>query len=137
MAALAVTSLVAQEGPRALTLDEAIELARDNNPTFLSQKNDQAAADWQVREAYGAFLPSAQASGSFSYTAAGVQRIGTLDFGQQITDWFSSSYRLGLGWSLDGNVIFGASNARANSAARRLASKRPSSTSSRRSHCST
>ena len=118
MAALAITSLVAQEpAASALTLEEAIDLARNNNPVFLSQSNDQGVADWQVREAYGAFLPTATASGGFSYTAAGVQRFGTVELGRQSTDWYQSSYRLGLNWTLDGNTIFGTSNARANSAA--------------------
>jgi outer membrane protein len=113
MAALAVTSLVAQEAPAELTLDEAVRLARDNNPLYLSTRNDQGAADWGVREAYGQFLPSANARGSMNYTEAGVQRIGTLDFGAQSTDWYSSNYSLSLTWNLDGNTLFGVSNARA------------------------
>jgi outer membrane protein len=113
LAALAATALVAQEAPRQLTLAEAIRTARENNPNFLSTRNDQAAADWGVRQAYGAFLPTASARGAMSYTEAGVQRIGTLDFGAQSTDWYSSSYSLSLNWSLDGNTLFGVSNARA------------------------
>lgn len=113
MASLAVTALMAQEVPRRLTLAEAIRVARDNNPAFLSQKNDQAAADWQVREAYGGFLPTARANGSASYTEAGVQRIGTLDFGAQSTDWYSSRYSLSLDWNMNGNTLFGVPAARA------------------------
>ena len=117
MAALAVTSLVAQEGVLTLTLEEALELARRNNPDFLSRQNDQSPADWQVREAYGAFLPTASANGGFSYTEAGVQRLGTVDLAVQNTDWFSSGYSLNLSWGLDGGTLFGVSNARANAAA--------------------
>lgn len=109
---LGATPLMAQ-APETLTLEEALRLARENNPNFLSQRNDQAAADWGVREAYGQFLPNATASGSMGYTEAGTQRIGTLDFGVQSTDWYSSSYRLALSWSLNGNTLFGVSNARA------------------------
>lgn len=105
--------LVAQEAPRRLTLDEAIRIAKRNNPTFQSTRNDQAVADWQVREAYAAFLPTATASGSAGFTEAGTQRIGTLDFGTQSTDWYSSSYDLSLNWSLSGNTIFGVPAARA------------------------
>lgn len=96
-----------------LTLAEALDLARRNNPGFLSQANDQAAADWGVREAYGGFLPSVSASGSASYTEAGIQRIGTLDFGAQSTDWYSSRYRLALDWRMDGNTLFAVPAARA------------------------
>lgn len=111
--AWAAAALVAQEIPARLSLDEAIRLARENNPGFQSQRNDIGAADWQVREAYGSFLPTVGANGSLSYTEAGVQRIGTLDFGAQSTDWYSSSYNLGLSWTLDGNTLFGVPNARA------------------------
>lgn len=110
--ALAATTLVGQ-GVRELSLGEAIRIAKRSNPTFLSQANDQEAADWQVREAYGNLLPSATASGSMSYTEAGIQRIGTIDFGEQSTDWYSSNYSLNLNWTLNGNTLFGLSTARA------------------------
>jgi outer membrane protein len=112
--ASAAAAVAAQEAPMRLTLEEAIVLARSNNPNFLSTQNDQSAANWQAREAYGAFLPRVNASGSASYTQAGTQRIGTLDFGSQSTDWYSSSYNLSLSWRLDGNTIYGIPNARAN-----------------------
>jgi outer membrane protein len=114
LSTLAVTALGGQEAPTRLTLEEAIHLAKRNNPTFLSTENDQVAADWGVREAVAAFLPTANASGSASYTEAGVQRIGTLDFGAQSTDWYSSSYSLNLNWTLNGNTLFGLPAARAN-----------------------
>lgn len=115
--ALAATSLVAQEGGRLLTLEQALEMARQNNPAFLSQRNDQAVADWGVREAYGAFLPTSTASGGFSYTEAGVQRLGTVELGTQTTDWYSSGYNLTLNWSLNGSTLFGVPSARATAAA--------------------
>ncbi|MDZ7779560.1 MAG: TolC family protein [Gemmatimonadota bacterium] len=107
-----VSGVTAQTRAEHLTLEDAIELARANNPTFLSTENDRDVASWREREAYGAFLPRVDASGSAAYTKAGTQRIGTLDFGAQGTDWYSSSYNLGLTWTLSGNTIFGVSNAR-------------------------
>jgi outer membrane protein len=115
----AATALVGQEVPTRLTLLEAINVAKENNPTFLSAENDQVAAEWGVREAVAAFLPTASANGSASYTEAGVQRIGTLDFGAQSTDWYSSSYSLSLNWTLNGNTIFGLPAARADKRATR------------------
>lgn len=112
-AAWAVTALMGQEVPPELTLDEAIRLARANNPAFLSQKNDQAVSDWGVREAYGSFLPRVNAVGALSYQEPGVQNFGTVNLGSQSTDWYSSSYSLSLSWTLDGNSLFGVSNARA------------------------
>ena len=110
---LLATGLVGQEA-RQLTLEEAVELAIRNNPTYLSRANDQSAADWQAREAYGGLLPTVTANANAAYTEAGVQRIGTLDFGAQSTDWYSSSYSLNLNWTLDGNTLFAIPSARAN-----------------------
>lgn len=113
LGSLLAASLAAQ-APRALSLEEALEIAARNNPAYLTRANDQGPADWQVREAYGSLLPSVTASGSAAYTEAGVQRIGTLDFGAQSTDWYSSSYSLSLNWTLDGRTLYGIPSARAN-----------------------
>lgn len=110
--ALAATSLVGQEA-RALSLDEAIELAKRYSPLYQRQANDQEPADWQLREAYGNLLPSATANGTMQYTEAGVQRFGTVDLGTQSTDWYSSAYSLALNWNLNGSTLFGVSSARA------------------------
>lgn len=112
LASLAATSLVAQE-PQPLTLQEALDLASRNNPTYLRLANDQSVSDWEVREAWGAFLPSVVATGYGTYTEAGVQRIGTLDFGAQSTDWYSSGYALSFNWTLDGRTLYGVAGARA------------------------
>ena len=60
--ALAATALVGQQVPQQLTLEDAIRLARDYNPTYRSTANDQAAADWQARQAYSSFLPTVNAN---------------------------------------------------------------------------
>lgn len=96
-----------------LTLDEAVDLARRNNPVFLSIENDRPSADWRVRQAYGAFLPSVGASAGGGYRGKGEVRVGTITLDNQVTDWMSSNYSLGFNWQLDGNTIFGLSNARA------------------------
>ena len=122
--ALAVTALVGQStdaiavpgtaAVRQLSLAEAIEIAQRNNPRWLSTRNDQEVADWQVREAYASFLPSVNASGSFTYTEPGVQRFGAIDLGGGSTDYLYSSYGINLNWNLDGNSLFQSSSARAN-----------------------
>lgn len=111
--ALLVTSLVGQEAPRMLTLEEAIDIAERNNPLYLSTENDQASADWGVRQAYSAFLPSVTASAGGGYQAKGEIRFGTITLDNQTTDWLQSSYRVGFNWNLNGSTIFGVSNARA------------------------
>ena len=110
---LAATSLVGQQAPDELTLAEAISLAKTNNPTFLSTQNDQAAANWGVREAYAQFLPSVTTSASGTWQEAGEQRFGTVIF-PATTDWLFSSYAVNFGMTIDGNTIFGIPNARAN-----------------------
>lgn len=99
---------VAQEAT-TLTLAEALELARRNNPDYQTQRNDAIPADWRVREAYAAFLPTASASMGASYQAEGTQRIGIFT-GAELgiaggTDYYSSDYSLGLGYSLSGSNL--------------------------------
>ena len=116
-AALAAAPLAAQQAADQLTLEDAIALAKGSNPGFLSAQNDQAAASWQVREAYAQFLPSVTASLTGAWQEAGAQRVGTIVFDDQITDWYFSQYGINLGVTIDGNTIFAVPNARANSRA--------------------
>ncbi len=112
--ALAATTLVGQDVPQRLTLEDAIRLAQDYNPTYQSTKNDRAAADWRAREAYSAFLPTATANSGYTWVQDGTQRFGTVDLGNSGTDWYQSYYSLNATWRLDGNTIFGIPAARAN-----------------------
>ena len=100
----------------SLTLDDAIRIARGNNPLFLSTENDANDAAWQVREAYGQFLPSLTVGGSGRYEASGVQRFGVIDLGET-SDTYLSTYFMQLNYQLDGNTFFQAKSARANRAA--------------------
>jgi outer membrane protein len=95
--------------PARLALEEAVALARQNNPDFLAQKNDAAVADWMVREAYGNLLPGASASTSFSYQASGRPRFGIFtgsDLGIDKTpSYYSSDFSVGVGYSLNGAAL--------------------------------
>jgi len=110
----------AQQGP-TLTLEEAVTLARRNNPDFLQQANDMTLAEWGVRGAYGALLPGASASTSYSYTAAGSQRIGNFtgeDLGLATsTDYYSSSYNVGLNYRISGSSLLAPGQAKSQRAA--------------------
>ena len=68
--------LTAQEPPATLTLEEAIDLARQNNPTFRATANDAVVSDWRVREAFGRFVPSLNVRGGLDYQASGTPRFG-------------------------------------------------------------
>ncbi|MYK68367.1 MAG: TolC family protein, partial [Gammaproteobacteria bacterium] len=101
----------------SLSLEEAIRIAKDGNPAFLSATNDLDRATWQVREAWGQFLPSVTAGGGAQYEYAGVQRFGifsSADIAAGTTDYLLSSYFLSVNWSIDGNTFFQARSARAN-----------------------
>ena len=102
----AVAASAQQQAPARLSLDEAIELARKNNPDFQAQKNDAAVADWAVREAYGQLLPGASVATGLSYQASGTPRFGIFsgsDLGLSNTPaYYSSDYSLGLNYSLSG-----------------------------------
>lgn len=120
LALLAVIPAVAfaQEPPATLTLEEAIALARRNNPEYLQQSNDGAAADWAVREAYGNLLPGASVSTGFQYQAEGQPRFGLFtggDLGLGSTpSYYYSNYSLGLTYQFSPSTILRVSQARAN-----------------------
>jgi outer membrane protein len=56
-----------------LTLDDAITIARQNNPIYLAQTNARRTADAAVRSTRGALLPSADAYFGSRYQEAGQQ----------------------------------------------------------------
>jgi outer membrane protein len=116
-AALLLTPGVHAQEATTLTLHEAIELARRNNPDYLAQANDIAVSDWAVRDAYGSLLPGASVSTSYGYQAAGTPRFGNFTGNElglnSTTDYFSSSYSIGLNYRLSGATLMAPGQARA------------------------
>ena len=114
-ALLATAAMALGQESVLLTLDEAIDLARQNNPTFLRTQNNEAAADWGVRQAVSnLFVPSFTASASATYRAPGESRIGTINTGViEQGALYYSSYSLRATYSLNGNTLFGVSSAKA------------------------
>ena len=96
-----------------LTLDEAIALARRNNPTFLSVANNRRTADAAVRSARGAFLPSADASFGARYQQGGTQVFNGLNFSNSSATQ-QSSYSLDLNYRINSATFVQPSAARAN-----------------------
>ena len=102
-----------QAAPRVLTLEEAIALARQNNPLFLQTANARRAADAQVRSAYGALLPSSNASFYSGYQQGGdifVQG-GSIAVG---SDQLQSQYFLGLNYRVNAGTLVEPRAAKAN-----------------------
>ncbi len=107
-----------QEVPSDLSLEQALEIARASNPSFRQTRNDERLADWDVRQAWGRLLPQANASGTVGWQGTGDQQFGSvtlgdLGFGGQ-PSYYSSSYRVGLSYTLDWSAIKGPSLAKAN-----------------------
>lgn len=104
----------AQQAPATLTLDEAIQIARRNNPEYLSRKNDETDADWAVRESYGALLPSLSVGGGLGYQGAGEERFGASLANETRTGYLSTNYSLGLNYQLAGESLMRPKQQKAN-----------------------
>ena len=115
---IASSQVAAQQARATLTLEEAIALARENNPDYQAVRNDLQIADWNVRAAYGDLLPGASVGTGFSYQAAGEPRLGILtgsDLGIRETPaYYSSDYSIGLNYQLSGASLFAPSREKAN-----------------------
>lgn len=84
----------AAQGPTpVLTIEEAVALARRNNPVHLSNLNNRNVAAAQRRSAYGAFLPNVEASFGSQYREGGGQFFNGQTFGATSAT-LASSYDL-------------------------------------------
>lgn len=89
---------------QSLSLEDALRLARENNPAYRRALNDALVADADVRASRGALLPSVNADLRFSgYTSSRVT--GENDYGQpvklpQAIDFKGSSAQQGVGLSM-------------------------------------
>jgi outer membrane protein len=89
-----------------LSLAEALERARGNSPIYRQTLNNAGPAKWGVRNAYGSFLPTVNASADLGYTGSGQTNLGG-GLIQPTSAFLTSGYSLGLQWQLDGHVISG------------------------------
>ena len=111
--AAAAAQTPATPGARAtLTLDEAIAIARRNNPAFLQVANNRREAEAQVRASDAALLPSVTSSFTADYQKAGTQFFQGAQLGAS-SDIVSSSYRLGVNYFVNGATFLNRSAARA------------------------
>src|SRR5213082_1370728 len=91
--------------PATLSLADAIALARANSPLYRQAINDRAPAAWAARSAWSTMLvPSVSASGGIGYAGPGQQTFLTSNFSQSVST-LSSSYGVGLDWSLSGQTL--------------------------------
>ncbi|HEY0241420.1 MAG TPA: TolC family protein, partial [Gemmatimonadaceae bacterium] len=84
----------------ALSLDEAITLARRHNPVHLAMVNNRRTADAAVRTAQGQLLPSADASFFAQRQQGGRQIFGGTSLGAT-SDINQSQYQIGIGYRIN------------------------------------
>ncbi len=94
----------AQGASGALSLEDALNLARQNNPTYLQSTNGKRRAESQLRFAYGQLLPSANTSLSTGYRQGKQEIIGGVAFGAA-SDILSSSWGLNFSARLTARTL--------------------------------
>ena len=116
--------LAAQE---RLSLEDAIELARMNNPGLQIVQGQENVAEWEVRSAWGDLLPSFSLGSGVSWQGAGEQRIGSLTAGQlgfaDQPSFLFSNFNLGLDYTLSGRTLRAPARAQASRQATRARSR--------------
>ncbi|MGH7501138.1 MAG: TolC family protein [Longimicrobiales bacterium] len=88
----AVRGAFAQDVPAVLTLDDALRLARQNNPTYRQSLNDANVASIGVKQGWAAFLPSLSTSMNFGLNSS-TSGTGEGDFGQPVENPEPITYR--------------------------------------------
>jgi len=111
--ALAQNAQVTVSHLDSLTVDQAIDIARTNNPAFQQTKDQVRIADAQVHTAYGALLPSAGANFAGGYTQGGNQVVQGLQFANAY-DTYNARYSIGLNYNISAAAAFAPRAARAN-----------------------
>ena len=113
-AALSLAALNAKAQTQAtLSLDEAIGLARRNNPIFLQTVNARRAADGNLRSAYATLLPSVGASMSGRWQQTGQQFVQGIAL-SNASDIVQSSYGVNVSYSINSAVVYAPKLYRAN-----------------------
>lgn len=108
----AVTA-AAQSASNTLTLDDAIGIAKKNNPVYQQQLSGRTRARLALRSAYGAFLPGADASFGTGYRQGKQEFFGGVAFGAT-SDIISSNWGLNFNARLSAATITEVRRARAN-----------------------
>jgi outer membrane protein len=115
----AVTQASAQDIARdpaaqtPLTIDQAVDLARRNNPELQQTLNNRVGARAAVRSAYGALLPSADASLTALRQQGGQQIFSGTSLGAS-SDVNQSNYQIGLNYRINSATLITPSLQRAN-----------------------
>lgn len=88
-----------------LSLEDAINIARRENPLLAQTKNNLRAQDAQVRAAYGQLMPQLFGSYNTSYNQGGSQILQG-GFRADVSDSYNSSYSLSASYSVTAAVRY-------------------------------
>ncbi len=102
--------------PVALTIDQAVSLARHNNPDFLTTRNNARNASLELRSAYGALLPQVNANLTGQYQQGGQQFFSGVSLNAN-SDVMQSQYSIGVNYKINAATFIAPKVQRANSAA--------------------
>ena len=95
----------ARPNTAALSLADAISVAKEHNPGYRRAQNNRGPASWAVRNAYSSLiLPDFRASGGMTYTGPGSQTFLAQSFSQSVST-LSSFYDLSLSYQLSGTTL--------------------------------
>ncbi|MBM3906769.1 MAG: TolC family protein [Gemmatimonadetes bacterium] len=106
-------SAAAQAAPATLTLDDAIGIAKKNNPVYQQQLSGRTRATLALRSAYGAFMPGADASFGTGYRQGKQEFFGGVAFGAT-SDIISSNWGLNFNARMSASTVTELRRARAN-----------------------
>jgi outer membrane protein len=96
-----------------LTLEEAITIARQNNPQLVQTQNNVRNLDAQVRSSYGALLPTASAGVGTTFNQGGTQYFNGVAIPGGSSDSYQSGYNLSLRYNIDARALYAPRSARA------------------------
>ena len=107
IALLSTASVAAaqQPVPARLSLQDALAVAREHNPTYRQALNNRGPAAWANRNAFANLvIPTATAFGGLGYSGTGSQRFLTSNFSQSYAT-VSSNYQVNLDWTVSGATL--------------------------------
>jgi outer membrane protein len=102
----------AQGTATTLSLEEAISLAKRNNPSYLQLLNSRTRADANLRAAYGSLLPSASTNIGTGFRQGKQEIVSGVAFGST-SDILTSSWGLNVSYNFSARTLTNLRSARA------------------------
>lgn len=95
---LLVLAMMLSQEPRAISLEEAVDLSVRNQPAVVQARQNARVAGFSERQAMAAFLPSL--STSLNTQKSGGARVNQFGVPTQVESFYSSRFSFNLNWDL-------------------------------------